>query len=76
MLECLQIDWKQFFQLMFRNTNITLDFEDADAEIVIKDKVHIFTVLNALAKTPPRVIGKDIFNFLPIFIIGRFPRAR
>lgn len=63
-MNCLQIDWKKYFQLQFRDTNITLDFENTDAEIIIKDKHYIFTVLYILSRTPLDVIGKNDFNTL------------
>lgn len=57
-MNCSQIDWKKYFQLQFRDTNITLDFEKTDAEIIIKDKHYIFTVLYILSRTPLDIIGK------------------
>ncbi|XP_065222386.1 endothelin-converting enzyme homolog isoform X2 [Planococcus citri] len=50
------INWKEYLQIIFKGTNVTLDFEHKDNTILISHDDYLISVLDLISKTPPYTI--------------------
>ncbi|XP_065222394.1 neprilysin-like isoform X2 [Planococcus citri] len=50
------ICWKRFFEMIFEETNVHLDFKHDDRIILVPDFAYIVEILNLLATTPMYIV--------------------
>lgn len=67
-----QIDWKVYFEEMFKGSSVHFNLRPDDKLILVPDQDYLVSIFKLLAKTPPHIIGKLDGIFYLFFCYSNF----